>query len=137
MFLGIIKGEAWFEERPLLCSIVGVMCVETCLCSLLSIMLISIDRYVHICKYQVSIRYKQCTIFCFLYKILLPDTCPVFGPFAPLLWISADVHAGFKDQIGLPYSQWRGRYHVYSYRFTSGVTPVDVKFKYLVCLCKV
>ena len=52
-FSGIIKGEVWFEQRPILCSVIGAMCVESCVCSLLSIMCISIDRYVHICKNQV------------------------------------------------------------------------------------
>ena len=52
-YLGMINGQAWFEQRPVLCSIIGTMCVESCFCSLLSIMAISIDRYVHICKNHV------------------------------------------------------------------------------------
>ena len=52
-FLGMINGQGWFEQRPVLCSIIGTMCVEFYFCSLLSIMAISIDRYVHICKNHV------------------------------------------------------------------------------------
>ena len=52
-FVGIIKGEIWFATRPALCSAIGSVCWVSCFCSLLSIMVISIDRYVHICKSQV------------------------------------------------------------------------------------
>ena len=53
LFTGIVKGELWFEYRPRLCTAVASICVMSCFCSLLSIMAISINRYVHICKNQV------------------------------------------------------------------------------------
>ena len=53
-YSGIVKGELWFEYHPRLCTAVASICVVSCLCSLASIMAISINRYIHICKNQVS-----------------------------------------------------------------------------------
>ena len=52
---GAVKGEIWFAKRPILCSILGGICTVSCYCSLLSIMAVSIDRYVHICRSQACL----------------------------------------------------------------------------------
>ena len=52
---GAVKGEIWFGKRPVLCSILGGICTVSCYCSLLSIMAVSIDRYVHICRSQACL----------------------------------------------------------------------------------
>ncbi len=53
-FPGVIKGEMWFETHAALCDVISVVCVTSCLCSLWSIAAISVNRFIHICKSEVS-----------------------------------------------------------------------------------
>ena len=45
----------WFEERNALCIFIGAFCIISCFASLVNIMAISINRYVHICHPQVRL----------------------------------------------------------------------------------
>ncbi len=52
---GVVHGELWFElHHPTLCRVIASVCTASCFCSLMSIMAISINRYVHICHHQVT-----------------------------------------------------------------------------------
>ena len=64
---GIIKGEAWFSDKPALCELVASVCLTSCFCSLLSIGAISFNRYIHICQshlYQRIFTKKSVIIMC-------------------------------------------------------------------------
>lgn len=50
---GIVRGEAWFSRRGVVCNVVATVCDVTCFVSLLSIMSVGVNRYFFICKYQV------------------------------------------------------------------------------------
>ena len=46
----MIYGKLWFDDHIVACKTVGFICTLSCIVSLLSIVMISINRYVHICQ---------------------------------------------------------------------------------------
>ena len=48
-FVGIIYGKQWFDDNDALCKTIGFICTVSCLVSMLNIVMISINRYIHIC----------------------------------------------------------------------------------------
>ncbi|GAU95237.1 hypothetical protein RvY_06886 [Ramazzottius varieornatus] len=46
-------GEEWFDARPVVCSVVGTLCAMGCIASTWNICMISVNRYILICRYHV------------------------------------------------------------------------------------
>lgn len=64
---GILKGEAWFDDKPVLCEVVASVCLTSCFCSLLNIGSISFNRYIHICHnslYQKVYTWRNSILMC-------------------------------------------------------------------------
>ncbi len=49
----MIKGRAFFDDRPGLCDIAAVLCVAICVCALLNIGAISFQQFVQICRHDL------------------------------------------------------------------------------------
>ncbi|CAH1238713.1 MTNR1A [Branchiostoma lanceolatum] len=48
--ISIMSDGKYWEERPMLCDVIGGMCVIVCVCSMYNIAAISVNRYIAICK---------------------------------------------------------------------------------------
>ena len=49
LFVGMVFGKRWFDDDNIVCKTVGFVCTVSCLVSMLTIVMISINRYIHIC----------------------------------------------------------------------------------------
>ena len=69
LLAGIAHGENWFGDKAALCEFVASTCLTSCLCSLLSIGAISLNRYIHICHHNIYSRiytFKNSICMCVL-----------------------------------------------------------------------
>ncbi|KAH9513095.1 hypothetical protein Btru_035817 [Bulinus truncatus] len=65
--IAVLKGEAWFNDKPFLCETVAVMCLTSCFCAFLSLTLASLNRYVFVCHnllYNRIFTKRLCTLMC-------------------------------------------------------------------------
>ncbi|XP_052268223.1 melatonin receptor type 1B-A-like [Dreissena polymorpha] len=64
---GVLKGERWFQSRWLLCEVVASMCLTACFCAFFSLTLLTLNRYVFVCKnvwYDTIFKRPVCILMC-------------------------------------------------------------------------
>ncbi|OQV16753.1 putative Melatonin receptor type 1B-B [Hypsibius exemplaris] len=79
--LGALRGERWFQERPIFCSVIGTLCATGCISSTWNICMISINRYILICHndcYHRVYTKRRTLLLCLavwvlIYSIELPN----------------------------------------------------------------
>ncbi|KAI8797401.1 melatonin receptor type 1A [Biomphalaria glabrata] len=65
--IAVLKGEAWFNDKPFLCETVAIMCLTSCFCAFLSLTLASLNRYVFVCHnllYNRIFTKRLCVLMC-------------------------------------------------------------------------
>ncbi|KAH3819149.1 melatonin receptor type 1B-like [Dreissena polymorpha] len=81
--LGKVKGEQYINNIPGLCVVVASICTVTCVSSLTTIMVMSINRYVYICapKYRKIFTNRTSILYCLAMYVLGSFLCilNVFG----------------------------------------------------------
>ncbi|XP_052090332.1 melatonin receptor type 1B-like [Mytilus californianus] len=66
-FSGKVEGRTFFLQYPILCEIIGKMCIISCISSLGSISFLSLNRYILICHnsyYEKIFTWRSCIMMC-------------------------------------------------------------------------
>ena len=50
-FVGVVKGEAFFSDKPTLCTLIASICLTACFCAFFSLFAVTINRYVCVCHH--------------------------------------------------------------------------------------
>ena len=70
---GVFTGEKWFLDNMLLCDVIVIVCMVACGASLYNITMVSVNRYVHICKspsYDRIFSARNTVVMCILIWVI-------------------------------------------------------------------
>ena len=63
----VIKGQKWFQNRAWFCELTSSICLTACFCAFLNLTLVSLNRYIYICKnklYYTFFKTRNCIVMC-------------------------------------------------------------------------
>ena len=52
-FVGVVKGEAWLNDKWVLCEVIAAMCLTACFCAFLSLTTVTVNRYMYVCHHDI------------------------------------------------------------------------------------
>ncbi|XP_050400988.1 melatonin receptor type 1B-like, partial [Patella vulgata] len=71
--LGVVKGQAWFDDKIWFCELISSVCLTACFCAFLSLSLVSTNRYIYVCHnsiYYTLFKRKICMVLCVISWII-------------------------------------------------------------------
>ena len=77
---GILKGEEFFDDKPILCRIIASLCLNACFTSFFSLFLVTVTQYLFVChnKAYHKVRLKRCSRIGY-------EVCPLIKIFSTFL----------------------------------------------------
>lgn len=53
---GVIRGEQFFDDKPILCEVIASMCLTACFAAFFTLGSITMARYLYVCHHELYVK---------------------------------------------------------------------------------